>query len=308
MKFNRIIVALSLLTTSLHVAAQADDDIVFAIEQQARQINDFEQPFETVKSVTLPNGVLLEYSEQGNADGIPVIFLHGFTDSRRSYDLVLPHLPASMHAYAISQRGHGNSARPAKGYHARDFAADIAAFMRMKKMPAAIIVGHSMGSAVAQQFVLDYPQLAKGLVLLGAAASFQKPELVEFAKNVKQLKDPVDASFAKEFQQSTLMRPVPPAFFETVVQESLKLPARVWEEVLTELTTINFVPLLEKIAIPTLIIWGDKDLYCLRADQDALLTGITGSKLLVYEGTGHDPHWEEPARFVKDISEFVSKF
>ena len=66
------------------------------------------------KLVSLSTGVRIEYVEQGNAeaDGVPVIFLHGVTDSWRSFERVLPLLPPSIHAFALSQRGHGDSSRP----------------------------------------------------------------------------------------------------------------------------------------------------------------------------------------------------
>jgi alpha-beta hydrolase superfamily lysophospholipase len=63
-------------------------------------------------------------SSRAIAAGVPVILLHGITDSWRSFEPVLPHLPASIRAFALSQRGHGDSERPAAGYHPRDFAAD----------------------------------------------------------------------------------------------------------------------------------------------------------------------------------------
>ena len=69
-----------------------------------------------VRSVTLPTGVTLEYTEQGDSKGVPVILLHGYTDSRRSWDLVLPHLPSRFRVFAVTQRGHGVSSRPARGY------------------------------------------------------------------------------------------------------------------------------------------------------------------------------------------------
>ena len=57
--------------------------------------------------------------------------------------------------------------------------------------------------------------------------------------------------------------------------------------------------------MPTLIVWGDRDTYTLRAQQDTLRAAIRGSRLLVYEGTGHAVHWEEPRRFVEDVVSFV---
>ncbi|HEX2114809.1 MAG TPA: hypothetical protein VHM01_10440, partial [Alphaproteobacteria bacterium] len=56
------------------------------------------------KAVNLQGGVRLSYVETGNPGGPPVILLHGYTDSLRSFDLLLPHLPASYRVVALSQR------------------------------------------------------------------------------------------------------------------------------------------------------------------------------------------------------------
>ena len=66
------------------------------------------------KNIELPTGVTLSYVEHGNTDGLPVIFLHGFTDSWHSYEFVLDKFPTKFHAIAISQRGHGNSTKAAR--------------------------------------------------------------------------------------------------------------------------------------------------------------------------------------------------
>ena len=63
-----------------------------------------------VHSVELPTGVTLQYVEQGDPAGIPVLLLHGATDSWRSFEPVLPHLPSSIRAFALTQRGHGDAA------------------------------------------------------------------------------------------------------------------------------------------------------------------------------------------------------
>ena len=57
----------------------------------------------------------IPYIELGDSGGVPVLFLHGLTDSWLSFEGVLPHLPGSMHAFALSQRGHGDATRPATG-------------------------------------------------------------------------------------------------------------------------------------------------------------------------------------------------
>lgn len=95
-----------------------------------------------IKSIELPHRLKLEYVEQGDRNGVPVIFLHGITDSWRSFELVLPHVPKSVRAFALSQRGHGESERPQSDYHPRDFADDVAAFMDALELKRAVIVGH----------------------------------------------------------------------------------------------------------------------------------------------------------------------
>jgi pimeloyl-ACP methyl ester carboxylesterase/tetratricopeptide (TPR) repeat protein len=260
----------------------------------------------SVASIDLPHRTRLEYVEQGDASGIPVILLHGYSDSRRSYELVLPHLPPSLHVFAITQRGHGNSGRPAHGYEAGDFAQDVAAFMDGVGLDSAVIVGHSMGATVAQRFAVDYPERTRALVLEGAFVPRPTNAGVhELWKTVSALRDPVDPGFVREFQQSTLARSVPPEFLEGVVTESLKVPARVWQEALRPFLTLDFLDEIGAIQAPTLLVWGDRDAFTLRADQATLNEAIDGSRLIVYGGTGHCPHWEEPTRFASDLHAFI---
>ena len=220
---------------------------------------------------------------------------------------MLPHLPSSIHAFALSQRGHGDSSRPETGYSYHDFAADLAAFMDALKIEAAIIAGHSMGSSVAQRFAIDHPERTLGLMLTGASATLRgNPAIVElWDSTVSNLTDPIDPDFVREFQASTLAQPVPEAFFETVVRESLKVPARVWRATFGDFLADDFSGELGRIKAPVLIVWGDKDALCLRSDQEAALTAIAGAQLVVYAGAGHAPHWEEPSRFAAELVRFV---
>lgn len=260
------------------------------------------------KSIVVNGNTRLTYVEQGNKKGMPVIMLHGLTDSWHSYELVMPYLAEDAHLYVISQRGHGNSDRPASGYRPDDFADDIAAFMQQLSIRSALIVGHSMGATVAQNFAIRYPELTKGLVLIGSFANFHNnPGLEEFSKVVDQLSDPVDPQFAKQFQQSTLIKSVPTAFLDTVVNESMKVPARVWQGVINEFNKVDYTRQLKEVKKPTMIFWGDKDMLALRIDQDMLHAAISGSVLSVYEGTGHALHWEEPRRFAWDLASFIKQ-
>jgi non-heme chloroperoxidase len=264
----------------------------------------------SVTSVTLPTGVTLPFVEQGDPTGVPVVLLHGITDSWRSFEPVLPYLPGSIHAFALTLRGHGDASRPAAGYRPRDFAADVAAFLDSQGLEAAVVAGHSMGSTVALQFALDYPERTSGLVPMGAFVRFRtNPVITEFWETVVSgLADPVDRSIAREFQESTLAGPISPTFLETAIAESLKVPARVWRDGFAGLLEDEHVARLDNIAAPTLLIWGDRAAFVPESDQQALLAAIAGSRLEIYRGTGHAVHWEEPARFAADLVGFVEGF
>ncbi|GEM_PF-24158 len=260
-----------------------------------------------VKTIDLPNRVSLNYAEQGDPSGLPVIFLHGVTDSWRSFEPVLPHLPDSIHAFAITQRGHDDLSHPAAGYRYHDFTVDVEAFMDALNLKAAVLVGHSLGSAVAQRFAIDYPERVLGLALVATFDNLTKnPEVQElYDSAIATLTEPVDEGIIREFQQSTLAQPVPPEFFEMVVEESKKVPARVWQATFAGFLAEDFSAERHKIKAPTLIIWGDHDTFCLRSDQDMLLATIADSQLVIYRGAGHALHWEQPEQFTADLLDFL---
>jgi pimeloyl-ACP methyl ester carboxylesterase len=124
---------------------------------------------------------------------------------------------------------------------------------------------------------------------------------------VSRLTDPIDPGLVRQFQESTVAQPVPPGFLDTVVTESLKVPARVWRAVFGGFLEDDAAAELGRIRTPTLILWGARDAFCPRRDQDALLSAIAGSRLIVYEDAGHALHWEEPERFAADLVAFTER-
>lgn len=259
------------------------------------------------KLVELPSGVRLEYAERGSASGIPVIFLHGYMDSWQSFNQVLPLLDESIHAYSISQRGHGSSDRPEKGYSPEDLSTDLADFIQKLNIGSAIIVGHSMGATVAQRFALDYPYMIRALVLVSSFASFKtNPGIAELQGIISKMDDPIDSGFVYAVQKSTLFKPIAPSALQTYVNESMKVPARIWKAVAKDALTADYSKDLKELSVPTLIIWGDKDVFCPKSDQNILVTAIKRSRLLVYEGVGHAAQWEDPERFTRDLVDFIN--
>ncbi|HEU5098376.1 MAG TPA: alpha/beta hydrolase [Roseiflexaceae bacterium] len=256
----------------------------------------------------LTTGVRLQYAEQGDAAAHPIILLHGITDSWFSFSRVLPALAATYHVFALSQRGHGDSDRPKQGYTMPDFAADVVAFLDALGLERATVVGHSMGSLVAQQVALAAPQRVARLVLIGAAANARNINgASELQEAFDALEDPVPADFAREFQASTAYQPLPDGFLDRMVAESLKVPARVWSAAAAGSLGADYTAQLGRIQAPTLILWGAQDAYFPRAEQDALVGGLAKAVLKVYEDIGHCPHWERPEQFVCDLDAFISQ-
>ena len=129
-------------------------------------------------NVRLGTGVRLHYVERGNHDGEPVVFLHGWPDSWFSFSLVLPHLPDSLRAVAVDQRGFGDSDRPESGYSIPELAADVIDFLDALEIERATLVGHSFGSFVARYAAFTQPQRVAALVLIGTEATAAGSDLL----------------------------------------------------------------------------------------------------------------------------------
>jgi non-heme chloroperoxidase len=255
----------------------------------------------------LTTGVRLHYAERGDRGGEAIIFLHGYSDSWFSFSRVLPLLSPSYHAFALTQRGHGDSDKPGCCYAPEDFAADIDAFMDALSLEAATVVGASTGALFAQRAALSYPRRVSRLVLVGAQTPANE-SVMGLVEEVRALEDPVPSEFVGAFQESTVHQPMPQEFLATVVSESLKLPARVWRDYLEQAVLSidrDYVLELREIDVPTLILWGEQDPLFPREEQERLAAAILGASLKVYPDTGHAVHWDRPEWVVRDLEEFM---
>jgi len=263
----------------------------------------------TEARLSLSSTLSVPLVEGGPADSVPLVLLHGATDSWRSFERLWPLLPSTRRVIAFSQRGHGDADKPTDGYGVDALAADVVALLDALELPAAILVGHSMGSAVALRVAATDPERVRGLALIGAFASLHdNPGVIELWEGVvSTLEDPVDEGFIREFQRSTLGREVPAEFFEMVVRESQKLPAHVWRALFAGFVASDLRPNLAAVRAPTLVLWGDADGFCSRAEQDRLLAAVPSAALTAYAGGGHALHWEQPERVAGDLAAFIDR-
>lgn len=256
----------------------------------------------------LNNGLRLAYVEQGSRQGPAIIMLHGYSDSHRSFDLVRPMLPCAWRVIALTQRGHGLSDKPAAGYDLADFGDDVRQFMDALNIERAILVGHSMGAAVALEAAAVSPDRVAGIALIGAFADFRgNPGVVELAETVEAFKDPVDGEFVLAFQESTVARMIPQRFLDTAVAESMRCPARAWCGAMRGFLAFDPLEVARRAQAPATLIWGDKDNFVPRADQIALRDALCSARFHALAGAGHAPHWDYPERVAPLLGAFATE-
>jgi pimeloyl-ACP methyl ester carboxylesterase len=255
----------------------------------------------------LSTGPGIHYAEQGDPGGEPILFLHGWPDSWYSYSRVLERLPAGVHAVVPDQRGFGDSDRPESGYRIDDFAEDAAALLDALAIERATVVGHSFGSFVARRLAIAHPERVTRLVLIATGVFAGTPVVRDAHAALQDLPDPVPERFARDFQASTIFSTVPTEFFDRIVAESMKLPARLWRAVLDGLLAYADEEALSGVSAPTRLIWGVHDALFPREHQDPLVDAIRGATLTVYPETGHCPNWERPDRVATDLQAFLGE-
>ncbi len=262
-----------------------------------------------VSGVVVGNGLALPYAEHGDRSGPVLALLPGPTDSWLSYQPVLERIPRSIRTIAVSQRGHGDSDKPASGYGVSDFAGDVISLLDVLGIERAVLAGHSGSCLVARRVAIDHPGRVAGLALEASPTTLRGDEgLTEFVESiVLGLDDPIDPDFARSVVVDTSSGDIAPELQDRLVGELLKVPARAWREMFAALLQYDDTGELPSITAPALLIWGDADRVVGRDMQEQLARRMPRADLVVYQGVGHTPRWEDPSRFATDIAAFVER-
>lgn len=269
------------------------------------------------KSIALPDGEALAYVSMGNPAGRPVVLIHGYTDSASDWAPVIPYLSPGLHLIVVDVRGHGLSGRPECCYTRFDFAYDIKLLLDALGIGRADVVGHSMGSAIAQTFAELWPDRTERVVLISSAGGLapgEKPaaELLGVVAAIRQLRDPIDpdSQFMKTWWAT--QSPVDEAFVRHKRVQSAAIPARVWQAVLEQQIVPDFLGsdlrrTLPSLTAPTLLIWGSEDPLISESMRAGLREALPQAEVRVFQGLGHNPFWEQPAQCAAVINEFLEK-
>jgi pimeloyl-ACP methyl ester carboxylesterase len=265
--------------------------------------------------VALSNGMMIAYVELGAPQGKPVVLIHGYTDSARDWVPLVPYLAPDLRLILVDIRGHGRSSKPECCYTRLDFAYDIKLLLDHLGVRQADIIGHSLGSIIAQTFAEYWPERTDRVVLIASSGGpnigeAPKPRKFDFPAAIRSLKEPIDpdSTFMKEWWYSP--NPVDPDLLHRERIDSAKIPLRVWLAVLDELTYSFDLPgelqsTLPKLVAPTLLIWGSADPIIEEERRQTLREALPKAQVKLFDGLGHNPFWEDPQAVAATINAFL---
>jgi pimeloyl-ACP methyl ester carboxylesterase len=265
------------------------------------------------RTVALANGETLAYIDAGDPAGPPVVLIHGYTDSARDWVPLLPYLSKRLRLILVDIRGHGASSKPECCYTRFDFAYDIKLLLDALKVSKADIVGHSLGSIIAQTFAEFWPDRTQRVVLISSTGgrppgSTQAPQF-DFAAEIRKLKEPIEADSPFMIAWWDSPTPVDADFIRRQRKDAAAIPLRVWIAVLDQgLSGDAYGDLqgsLPRLAAPTLLIWGSKDPIMEEPVRKTLRDALPKAQVKVFEGLGHNPFWEDPPAVGRVIDSFL---
>jgi pimeloyl-ACP methyl ester carboxylesterase len=278
------------------------------------------QRFDAAKHlIGLSDGETLAYLDIGPRNAVPVVLLHGYTDSARDWAPIAPFLSGRFRLIIPDLRGQGVSSKPDCCYTRFDFANDIRLLLQRLRVSSAVVVGHSLGSIVAQTFAEEWPERTRRLILISSTGTYFGPAsgadspavataLPAALAGAETLQDPIDpdSAFMKSWWQLS-MRINPPFFADRERRDAAAIPARVWRAIAQQtLLGVDLRFMLPRIRAPTLLIWGGEDSLEGPAGRAALQSGIKGAQVRNFPSLGHDLIWQDPRGVARAMTQFIA--
>ncbi len=258
-----------------------------------------------------------------DADGIPVIFIHGLSGCWQNWLEQLPYFAAGRRTIAVDLPGFGQSEMPAQDISMTNYATAIDGLMNELGIDAAQIVGNSMGGFIGAELAIQHPARVERLVLVAAAGLSIESIRTERTTGLRHRAENIVffglGHVASRSQQVALRARLRAALLLIVAAHPSKLPGPLaaqqvlgsgkpgFSDALEAMCRYPLRDRLEKISCPTLIIWGDKDRLVPLKDAAIFEKLIPDSRKIVYKDTGHVSMMERPARFNEDVRAFLEE-
>jgi pimeloyl-ACP methyl ester carboxylesterase len=263
-------------------------------------------------------GLRLHVREWGNANGPPILFIHGWSQNHlcwaRQYDSALAD---EFRLVAYDLRGHGMSEAPLDPGHYTDgklWAEDVAAIIGELGLDRPVLVGWSYGAFVICDYVRAYGQdqiaaidFVEGAVKLGEAAfgTLIGPGFLDHFVAATADDLPTNIAAMRSFVRACVVKPVPDDDLETAVCWNVVVPATIRANLAAR--EIDCDDVLRTLEVPLLVTQGRADTVVLPAMAEHLLATCPTAEASWYEDTGHVPHLEEPGRFNRELAELTRR-
>lgn len=225
-----------------------------------------------------------DYRKEKN--DIPLVLIHGAGGNYQNWPV---EIRREIGAIALDLSGHGQSLLPARTTIG-DYVADIVALFDALKIKKAIIAGHSMGGAIAQMIALDFPQLVKGLILVGTGAKLNvNPAIINGI-----IEKPEET--ARLIMKWAWAKYIPDEIKEQSALALLETPTEVTRGDYLACNGFNVINRLGEITAPTLILAGTVDKMTPLDWSETLLEKIPNATLEMIENGGHMFPLEQPEK------------
>ena len=220
-------------------------------------------------------------------EGPPLLLLHGLAGSARWWQHNLPALSAAFEVRALDFPGFGSSHRRARFDLARA-AAQIVRLMDREGIARAHVMGHSMGGLVAGGLAADFPDRVSRLVLVDAG----------FLALDRATWHRVTGLVTTAPRSGLSILPV-------LLEDTWRSGPLRMLEATVQLLQADWNRKLPGIRAPTLVIWGEHDRVCPPVIGRRIAELVPDARLVVIPGAAHNPMWERPTRFDREVLAFL---
>lgn len=242
-------------------------------------------------------------------DGPPVVFIHGLGATSNVWFGQRAALCNSFQVVVYDRSGCGLSPPSPEGYSIDGWVAELAGLLDHLRIPRAIVVGHSLGSMIAQRFAATHPSRTRALVLAGAEAALPAGGRDILTRRAGQIRSEgligaVDPWLAQVLSAGTITAHA--ALAGLLRAMFLSNDASTYAEQALALRDGDVHLDDGAIACPTLLLVGDRDPVTPLAWQQQIAASIPGSTIRVIPNTAHMTMLESPAFFNSALLEFLA--
>jgi pimeloyl-ACP methyl ester carboxylesterase/pterin-4a-carbinolamine dehydratase len=238
----------------------------------------------------------------------PIVLLHGLGSSSADWALQLPAFTAKHRVLVVDLPGHGRSPLPGGRLTIDRMADDVARLLARLEIPAAHIVGLSLGGCVGLALALRAPERVRSLVLVNAFARLRPGGVRGAVRMLRRLvllaTSPmpiVAAHVARGLFPDATQRHL----YEAAVASLSAVPRRAYAAACGALAGFDVRTRLGGMRCPTLVIAGGRDSTVPLAAKEALARAIPGARLVTFDGSGHATNVDQPERFNDTVLQFV---